>query len=181
MLKYLKEFYQRRVRAYSDSGVHLMDQFIRGSKPFDVIDNASNLLGNFMNVEAGRSNTAKALVHASKRTVAEIGFKGEFLEMFDLNATATIREAALTAEGFANHLYTDKDATMAMMSDAYSLVAVICYGRLGTYRGKKNEQAIYEMAAQLFGAAHLSKQDVAEIRAALGEKTLPVRLAATVL
>jgi hypothetical protein len=131
MLKYLKEFYQRRVRGYSNGDVHPMEQFIRGSKPFDVVDNASNLIGNFMEVEAGRSDAAKAIVHASKRTVADIGFKGEFLEMFDLNATATTHEAALTAEKFANHLYTDKDATMAMMSDAYSLTAVICYGRLG--------------------------------------------------
>jgi hypothetical protein len=153
MLKYLKEFYQRRVRGYSNGDVYPMDQFIRGSKPFDLIDNASNLIGNFMEVEAGRSNVAKVIVHASKTTVADIGFKGEFLEMFDLNATATIREAALTAEKCSNHLYTDKDATMAMMSDAYSLIAVICYGRLGRYRGKKDEQAIYEMAAQLFGAA----------------------------
>lgn len=104
-----------------------------------------------MNAEANRENAAKAIVHASKRTIAEIWFKGEFLEMFDLNATATIRDAATTAERFADQLYTDKDPTMAMMSDAYSLIAVLCYGRLGRYRGKE-EQQIFEMAAELFGA-----------------------------
>lgn len=153
MLKYLKEFYQRRVRGYSDSDVHPLDQFIRGGKSFDVIDNASNLIGNFMHREAERNSITKIIIHASERTVAEIGFKGEFLEMFDLYAAATIREAALAAEKLADHLYTDKDAPMAMMSDAYSLIAVICYGRLGAYRGKENDQKIYEMAAQLFGAA----------------------------
>lgn len=61
MLKYLKEFYWRRVRGYSNGDVHMTEQFIRGSKPFDVVDNASNLIGNFM--EAGRSDAAKASTH----------------------------------------------------------------------------------------------------------------------
>ena len=60
------------------------------------------------------------------------------------------------AECFADQLYTDIDPTMAIMSDAYSVVAVLCYGRLGVYEGTHRQQ-IFEMAAQLFGAVGAAK------------------------
>lgn len=142
MFKLFKNAFERRIRGYSNADVDRMKQLVRGDKPFDLIDNTSNSIGNFMHVEAGRKATAKAILHASQRTIDDIGFKGQFLEMFDLNATATIRDAAVTAEKFADQLYTDIDPTMAMMSDAYSLVAVLCYGRLGKYSGKAEEQKV---------------------------------------
>ena len=151
MFKIMKAFLQRKTRGYSDDDVDFMNQLIRGNKPFDILDNTSNLIGHFLNVESERNTIAKAIVHASERTTTEIGFKGAFLDLFDLKAIATMREAAIAAEGFADRLYTDKDATLAMMSDAYSFIAVLCYGRLGKYRGSE-DQKIFEMAAQLFGA-----------------------------
>lgn len=158
MLKFIKNLYQKQTRGYSDEDAEFMNRLIRGDKAFDILDNTSNLLGNFMDAESGRSAIAKDIIHASDRTVSEVGFKGGFLELFDLNATATIREAGIAAERFAEQLYTDKDQRLSRMSDAYSLIAVLCYGRLGKYRSTSDQQ-IYEMAAQLFGAVTAAHSD----------------------
>jgi hypothetical protein len=152
MFNFIKNALQGRSQINSEADRKLIDQMIRGDKPFDIIDNASNLIGNFMDLQDSRDGITKSILHASQKTIDEIGFKGKFLAMFDLNATATLREAAIASEKFADMLYTDKDKKMSLMSDSFSLIAVICYGRIGKYKGNESNTKIYEMSAQLVGA-----------------------------
>jgi hypothetical protein len=130
---------------------NILQRVIRGGKPVDIVNNASNLLRDFLDDDGSREPIATALRDAAERTVSEIWFNGSLINLLAINATASIREAGQVAQGFADQLSTDKDPAMAMMADAYSVIAVLCYGRLGTYEGT-DTQPIFEMASYLFGA-----------------------------
>lgn len=130
---------------------NILQRVIRRGKPPDIVYNASHLLRDFLDNDASRGPVATALRDAAERTVSEIRFNGSLIDLFAVNATASIREAGQVAQAFADQLYTDKDPAMAMMADAYSVVAVLCYGRVGTYQGT-DAQPIFEMASYLFGA-----------------------------
>lgn len=120
----------------------------RGGKQVDIVRNAANLLRQFLDDEVSRDTIAAALRDAAERIGTEIRLNGSLIDLFAVNATASIREAGQVAQRLADQLQTENDPAMA---EAYAVIAVLCYGRLGTYEGT-DAKPILEMASYLFRA-----------------------------
>lgn len=120
-----------------------------------LIDKASNLLSNFKNGDhQDKSGIGRGLLRAAKMTAEQIGAKGSLDDLIDVGAHASIHEAAITAAGLAFELSkSSEDARIALASDAFSAIAVLCYGNQQIYRDIPDFQSTFSMVATLYGYA----------------------------
>jgi hypothetical protein len=114
-----------------------------------LVDRTSNFIGHWMNGnDKTKEELSTILVVAADRSAKKSGHE-KFLDIFeDTKAIEATASAARSMSALA---------TMAIYSDAYATVAVMCNHRQKMYANNPTAVKIAEMAAQTYAAAYLTR------------------------
>ncbi len=132
---------------------------------FDVIESATNLIGHFFDATNSESKDRiiNVLWHCSEKVAKDIGLTRDLLSIFEIDAQASIKQAAEISERYAKYSYAlyqfgrVKEEKFILASDAYSVIAIILENRLNPFSGE--DAAVVEMAAQLYAAMHNTREE----------------------
>jgi hypothetical protein len=125
-----------------------------------LLDQASDFVGYWIEGdEHRRRDCGKAMLHASNRAARECGYR---TFMHALEHPQSLARIGSAAEKMCDLVRSD-DATLALYSDAYAAVAVICNNHVGRYAADAEALKICEMAARLYSAVYMVETDASKI------------------
>ena len=155
----------------------------QSTEPDDtLVDSTSNLLGHFIgswqpfatdaddsSSKAEKDGVIKALLFAADKVATDCGHQ-RFVDVFDCGTTS-IESASTTARTHSEFMKSTIDPVMAMYSDAYAAIAVICNNRLGKYAAAPDSAKVARMAADLYAQAYALEAKLKSISRCAAKET----------